>query len=426
MNQIFTNFKSSGRTTIKKTFLVFFFSTFSFFLAFAQGFDAFSNPKVNVNIAHPPGLGIKINKVAFNLASGNCADQIINEMISDFVSNGVEVIDRDNLNAILAEHDLNFSGYVDKNSAVSIGKIIGPSALISVKVLRCQAEINDKLYADERRYNSTTKQYYNVRAYIAKTTFYLKASIQTTDLTTGRIFTAKIFDYAPMMENKSYTGRPAAPSEFSLQETAFRYLTYDVHKMFFAWNERDDLYFFDDKDGGLKEAFKALKDGNHDLAFDLSKQNLETCKNTPGMKDKIVAHAYYNVGLMYFLQNNYDEAIPYFRESEKLRPGSIVTDAINTCLKAKSLNEEMQKVDDKAAIEIEKSNKESLKAEKNQLANTLTNTDVISLTEMKLSPKLIINKIKTSPCKFDTSPAAMVELTNKGVAEDVIIAMMEK
>lgn len=392
----------------------------------AQFFDQLSNPKVDVKIEHPPGLGIKIDKVAFNSISGKCADEVVDLLISDFVNNEVEVIDRSNLNAILNEHDLNASGYVDKNKAVSIGKIIGPSALISLKVLRCKTEIKDNLYSTEKKYNSKTKSYYTVKAYISRTTVYLKASIQTTDLTTGRIFASRVLEYSPSFDNKSYDGWPEAPSEYEVQERAFEYLTYDVHKMFFPWTESTDLYFFNDRKGDLKKAFKMLKAGDIDESFELSKTNLDNCKNSSGTKEKTLAHAYYNLGMMYFIQNDYDNAIENFTEARKLRPGDIVTEALNECDRAKALTEEMQRVDEKAALEIEKNEEQSRQDEQTQKDNTLTNSTIISLTEKKLPTNLIIQKIKTSNCNFDTSTEALLELTDAGVIEEIIILMMNQ
>lgn len=394
--------------------------------ASAQGFDALVNPKISVKLLHPPGLGLKINKVIFNPATGNYADQIIDEIISDFVNNGVEVLDRENLRAILDEHDLNLSGYVDKNSAVSIGKIIGPSAMITIKVLRCQTERKDNLYADAKKRDYKTKQDYIERTFIARTTVFLKVSIQTTDLTTGKIFTARVLDYVPFVENKSLKGKPELPSEYDVQEMAFKALALDVHRMFFPWEEYTDLYFMDDKDGGLKDAFKALKSGYVDEAFNLSQKNLEFVKDTPQLKDKILAHAYYNMGMMYFIKNMYDRAIENFQASQRIRPGSIVTESINECNRANAMAVEMQRVDDKAAFDVAQSNKQTLSAAKSQAANTLTNADVIALTKQKLPVKLIIQKIKTSPCNFNTSTDDLVKLSNAGVAEDVILLMMEK
>ena len=298
--------------------------------------------------------------------------------------------------------------------------------MITVKVNRCKSEIKDNLVVDEKRYNSKTKTHYVVRSYIARTTVYLKVSIQTTDLTTGRIFSAKVFEYAPFKENKSDKGKPDAPDAIIMQDFAFGLLANDVHKMFFPWSESVNLYFMDDKKGGLRDAFNALKSGNIASAFELSKNNLELCKNSPDLKDRILGHAYYNVGMMYFIHNDYDKAIEYFRESQKIRPGSIVTESINKCNVAKLLAQEMQTIDDNAALEMEKIDIENEQAEQYAHANTLTNADIISLTEKKLPTSIIIQKIKTSICNFNTSTDELVRLASVGVSEEVIILMMEK
>jgi tetratricopeptide (TPR) repeat protein len=392
----------------------------------AQFFDELSNPQVSVKIDHAPGLGLKINKVSFNTATGNCADQIITALQSDFVSNNVEVIDRENLTTILKEHDFTFSGYVDQTTAAAIGKIIGPSALVTVKVLRCETKIQDNLYAIEKRHNYNNNTDYQVKVLIARTSVFLKVSIQTTDLTTGRIFTAKVFDYSPVKENKSEVGQPETPAEFDVQEIAFNSLVGDVHKLFFPWSERLLLYFFDDKDDGLKQAFQALSAGNIDQTFNLSVQNLETCKKSTDIKPKILAHAYYNLGMSYMIRSEYDSAIQNFQEAQKLRPGTIITNSIAVCKYSRDEAIALQKVDEKASIEMAKSQNETEKAVQTKEANTLTNADIIDLTQKKLPNSLIIQKIKTSNCKFDTSTDALVALTNAGVSEDVIMLMMEK
>lgn len=390
----------------------------------SQFFDALSNPQVSVKIDHPPGLGLMINKVAFNNATGNCADQIIDALISDFVNNNVEVIDRGNLTTILAEHNFNFTGYVDKTTAVEIGKIIGPSALVTVKVLRCETKIQKDLYKIETRY--VNKDSYNVRVNIARTSVFLKVSLQTTDLATGRIFAARVLDYAPVRENHSEQGIPEAPSEFDVQEVAFQSLVGETHRLFFPWSHETLLYYFDDKDGGLKQAYAALKAGDKELALNLSLQNLETCKKTDDIKPKILAHAYYNLGMSYMIKGEYDKAIENFSESQKLRPGTIVTEAIAKCNYSKNEAIELQKVDDKAIIEAAKSQNETNKAVQADVASTLLNSDIIGLTQKKLPNSLILQKIKTSKCKFDTSTDALIALSKAGVNENVIMAMMEK
>ncbi len=68
---------------------------------------------------------------------------------------------------------------------------------------------------------------------------------------------------------------------------------------------------------------------------------------------------------------------------------------------------------------------ESEKAVKAETADTLTNTDVIQMTKQKLPDQIIIQKIKYSKCKFDTSPDALSILNKSGVSEQIILVMME-
>lgn len=196
--------------------------------------------------------------------------------------------------------------------------------------------------------------------------------------------------------------------------------------MFVPWSENVTLYYFDDKDGGLKQAFQALKAGNMKSAYDLSQQNLDNCKKNPAIKEKILAHSYYNMGMSYFINNEYDKAIENFQEAQKIRPGKITTDAIAECQRGKELSTIMQKVDDKATMEADKGLAAEANAVKAENANTLTNADIIDLTNKKLPNNLILQKIKNTKCKFDTSTDALIVLTNAGVSEDVIMLMMEK
>lgn len=392
-------------------------------VAQAQFLDHLMNPTLPVTLTHPPGLGLKITKVAFGPASGKCADQIVEALVSDFVSNQVEVVDRQNLSTILAEHDFTLSGYVDQTSAAAIGKILGPSALVFVKTQRCATE-QDRLYETETQYNYQTKSNEQVRAYYSRTRAFLKASVQTVDLATGRIFAARALDYSPEQRNKSYDGYPEAPSEFDVLDVAIQAAVTDVHRMFLPWSEQTELVYYDDKDCNLKQAFMALKAGDLEQAFNLSHQNFEACKTTPKVKPKVLGHAAYNVGMSYMMRSDHDKAMEYFREAARLRPGDIVTKAMADCQKAKDLMAAMQRIEEKAALEAEKQQAFEEKAAQAEATNTLTNPDVVQMVQMKLPETIIIHKIKSSKHKFDTSPDALVALTKAGVSEQVIVAMM--
>ena len=391
----------------------------------AQFFDDLTNPKITVTLQHPPIVGFKINKVAFGQANGNCADQIVDAIQSDFVANQVEVIDREHLNSMMAEHNFTMSGYVDKSTAVAMGKFLGPTTLIFVKVNQCNT-VQDHVYANETQYDSKTKTNYNVVAYFSRTRTNLNASVEAIDLTTGRIIAKEPINYNPEKANKSYQGYPEYPADVDVQQIAFAYMVRFVHVMFLPWSEQKEVVFYNDNKGGLKLAFQALKAGDLDQTFDLSQKNVDACKSIPKVSEKLMAHAYYNLGMSYFMRGDYDNALVNFRETAKRRPGDIVTEAIANCQKAIELAAAMKRIDQEAAFADEKKQAENNKVAQNEASNTLTNADIIKLTKLKLSEAIIIQKIKLSKCKFNTSADALASLSQSGVSEKVVMAMMEK
>lgn len=56
---------------------------------------------------------------------------------------------------------------------------------------------------------------------------------------------------------------------------------------------------------------------------------------------------------------------------------------------------------------------------------TLANQDVLAMQNSGLSSEIIVAKIKSSPCEFDTSPAALEQLRDAKVPNDVILAMVQ-
>src|SRR5215208_1757499 len=56
---------------------------------------------------------------------------------------------------------------------------------------------------------------------------------------------------------------------------------------------------------------------------------------------------------------------------------------------------------------------------------TLNNADIITMVRAKLPTTLIIEKIKTSSCSFDTFPFVLAEMKYKGVPDEILMAMVQ-
>lgn len=56
---------------------------------------------------------------------------------------------------------------------------------------------------------------------------------------------------------------------------------------------------------------------------------------------------------------------------------------------------------------------------------TLKNADIMTMVRAKLPTALIIEKINTSSCSFDTFPSVLAEMKYKGVPDEVLMAMVQ-
>jgi hypothetical protein len=55
----------------------------------------------------------------------------------------------------------------------------------------------------------------------------------------------------------------------------------------------------------------------------------------------------------------------------------------------------------------------------------LTNKDILDMYAMGLSPDILVAKIKSSPCNFETSPSQLQQLKTSGLPDPVILAMIQ-
>ena len=59
------------------------------------------------------------------------------------------------------------------------------------------------------------------------------------------------------------------------------------------------------------------------------------------------------------------------------------------------------------------------------LSTSLTNDDIIKLVQAKLPDSVILAKIRSSSCEFDTDPDALIKLKKAGVSEAVLQAILD-
>lgn len=312
----------------------------------AQFFARFVNPQVEVTMTHPPGFPLEIERAAVIPEEGDpCAEEFGAAVTERFVENGIELVDRQNLDAMFQEMDFGLSGRIDPASAAELGEMLGPSALILVRVQRCAVE---KQHLTDK---GTTLSGKTVYEYISRTSGWFKGTVRVTDLTTGKIFKTQTIEASVRKENSGDVRWPEYPSEFAVRDAFLDDATRQVHRMFFPWHERKELYFFNDDECDLRSAYELMEIGEIDSAAERSEENLEKCK-TADVKRKFLARAYYNLGMTRFLQSRFDEALDLLKTAHGVKSGDIISESIAECRRAQRLSERMAELDESGGFEL--------------------------------------------------------------------------
>lgn len=315
---------------------------------YAQLWDKLTNPRVRVTLTHPPGSSVKVQKIALALQKpSDCGDILLDMLAIDLSNGGMEVVERQRLEAILHEHELSLTKFADPQGKARMGKLLGPAAVLLVNVQRCQSEPPKRFRTEQANILSGK----HIR-HTAQTTFHLKGSTRIVDLTTGAIRVARPFDATVTQETFAIDECcPEPPSASDVEDAAMQKATLMIHRLFFPWTEERELVFFDDQPCKLNLAFRLLKAGDQQQALVQSLENVSACVAGPGIKPKVVWHAQYNVGMTSFLLGDYDKAIEYLQQASTSSGGDIVTETLAECRRAKQLAQEMDRVDERPSLD---------------------------------------------------------------------------
>jgi TolB-like protein len=87
------------------------------------------------SIAEGLPTGSRVAIVAFESANDNLSEYIMEELSAELLKNKIRVVDRQNLRHIQQELNFQMSGYVSDESAMSIGKFLGATIVITGELI---------------------------------------------------------------------------------------------------------------------------------------------------------------------------------------------------------------------------------------------------------------------------------------------------
>lgn len=400
----------------------------------AQFWDRLTNPQFTVPITHPPQLVLKgVTRIAINEITGQCGTELgdkLGEVIA--ASQKFELLDRANLQSIFDEKKFHFSGSVDSATASRLGQMIGAAAMIFGNVSRCSTSTGPRLRSGEP-YKDNKGIYH--QKFVRKTKATLIASLQIVDLTSGKIYTKRSYDGSLERATEAIDGDPEPYDENQVLTDAYAALLSQFCRVIMPWTETVKLTVYDDDKYGLKLSSKQMKAAQFAEAAQTVKNAIDAGGGDNQADKKLLSKAYYNLGIAMMYSGTPEEAAPMLQKSLALRSADITNEAITACNKMISLKREGE-LKEATAVEIGAvAGKPAAAAPPAADAKTpavaaaneeiLTNEDIIDMIKAKMSNGVILAKIKSSRCNFNSSTKALVALKNAGASDTVLQAVAE-
>lgn len=273
----------------------------------AQFWSELANPKAEVRLLHPPGLGLHLARVAFAptgyVVSRELGDALAGDMLR---RQQVAVVDP----ARLVERD-------------------GGSALVLVDVHRC-----GPVHARSRKESKDGKGQLTV-THTATTTLEFAATVQVLEPGTSRVLASRKFDEAPSVSATSTTEPPAHPADADLRRSAHGRVAEWLAQLLLPWEEVLRVTFFDDDAYKMDRAAARMKAGDPAGMLEWSVGGEAEARNDPGGKAKFRERAFYNLGVARMVQGDFDAARPRLQEARDMNPeAGIFRDTLKECQRA--------------------------------------------------------------------------------------------
>jgi len=379
----------------------------------------------SVPVAHPPELVLpNVKRIAITGFAGAPCGQELKDHLSETItrSGTFELIDRTTLGSLRAEQDLQASAFADRANAVRLGKLLGPTAIMAGAVSRCNGEYSpittQQEYKDKKGRVHTT--------YSRSTTAHLGLSVQIIDVATSKVVLFRTFAYNPVEERQAEDQYPAAVDAREVMEQAITAAGQDVEHLLFGWRESISVTVHADKECDLKPAALQIRGGDFTGAAETMQKAIDRQCGAPD--DKIaLAKAYHNRGVALTYAGQPEEGLRSLQQANSLWPGNVSEEAITAARKIIQARAQQQSQDDIAAEAAKATASAQTTAVAVQVADPslLSNKDVTEMVQAKLSDQIVISKVRTTKCRFDTSPSALIQLKKSGASDAVVLAVTE-
>ena len=269
---------------------------------------------IRVPFTKPAEIDLKgIENIAIGDIEGPGGKDLQDELTQAlFESERFQVVDRQHLDRILTEHELQYSGAIDESTAIELGKLIGSTAFIFGRIQKY--DYNEKESHSRWKDKKTGKTHID---YNRKGVATVRAFLQITDTRTGKILAIKKIEQTATATTSATDRRPPPIDSDALLEVARLKVVDAFMKAIAPYEVMIGVTFIKVK--GVPPISAGIAFAKHrqwDLAIESFERGVEAAPYK--VKDK----AHYNLGIAYMCVSNFDKAKEHLKEAVRLNPKS--------------------------------------------------------------------------------------------------------
>lgn len=302
------------------------FSIISFLFLGGCGTTKFSVP-----IKRPAEINLsKFNKIAIGEITGPGSADLSEALTTAlFNSKSFEVLDRQHLDQLLKELNLNVSGLVNEESASKVGELIGSSALIFGRVSKY--DYSEQIFEDKWQ----DKKGYNHIDYTREGIAIMDVNLQVTDLTTGKIIAIKKFSVENKGKEISRDEKPPYINKDRLLIKSREDVVNNFMRVIAPYTEYVKVTFLDDSDvPEFEQAIRRIKIGEWFAAQSLYNEAVN--------KYPTNSKAHYNLGVVFEYNGVFDKAEQHLKKAYTLEEDKLYLEELKNSKRMKADRNKLQ------------------------------------------------------------------------------------
>lgn len=408
----------------------------SLFVLLAGPGYGLGHPSVSITIHHRARLDIrKMSPVVFwgieNYETNRCGEELAERLTKALSETGFAVVSRHELNRMLAERNLQGTGLTDPMLiAKDLAKIYPTGVLVFGKIDRpCE------FVTEPHNMN-----FLGLNTVMAQVT--VSAPIAIVDLKTTKLTTMAVKGVG-QSETGAFLGKKAAPDTNLALAQAYESVVSHFLAEFSDWDETLSLIVYDDNKWNLREGANSILNHQNEQAILTIRASLNEY-GTNSTDKKMLAKAYYNLGVAEICAGHFNEASIHLRSSLSfndspearetyLIAGKLIALASTSDETVGELStpshidaglSPVAPVSENSESKSHPAHQEAVSSE--MLQGTMDNESVIKMAQLTLLDDVIIETIKRAPgTNFDLSANGLIALKIAGVSNDVILNMQK-